>query len=74
MLCILKGFLLSLDIFRRHLVPNIAGYKIKFLKKMSLNFGPRNFQHLKNQQNQGQHSIYTVHTINFDRKFNRKNP
>ena len=36
-----------------------VGYKSKFLKKMDLNLRPWNFQHLRNQQNQGRHPYGT---------------
>ena len=37
LLCILKDFLLFLDIFRRHLVLNVCWYKSNFLRKMKKN-------------------------------------
>ena len=54
LLCILKGFLLC---------QAFVGYKSKFLKKMSLNIRPWNFQHLRNQQNQGRYPYSTYLSI-----------
>ena len=39
LLCILKDFLLSLDILRKYPVLNICWQQKQFLQKMSLNFG-----------------------------------
>ena len=41
------------------LCQTFVGYKSKFLKKMDLNLRTWNFQHLRNQQNQGRYPYGT---------------
>ena len=70
LLYVLKGFCSPWIFPEDILYQAFVGHKSNFLKKMSLNFGPWNFLHLRNYQ--GQRGIHTVHIYNFDRKFNRK--
>ena len=67
-----KVFCCPWTFFEGILCETFVGYKSKFLKKMSLNFDPWDFQVSEtNRMKDNKVSIRYI-SINFDRKFNRK--